>query len=131
MELLNDGYYEVRVAAVDYLAHSGTTKDYESYKEILHKRMRKAAVEEKLALLRLIARIGDKEEIDRMEGLYLSSNSLIREELLQLIHSFFRRKLLTADETREYVNKILITSNNLHPEFNLKSIIKKIYKEIE
>jgi murein biosynthesis integral membrane protein MurJ/undecaprenyldiphospho-muramoylpentapeptide beta-N-acetylglucosaminyltransferase len=131
MELFNDGYYEVRTAAIDYLAQSGTTKDYEDYKGIVHKRMRKAAVEEKLALLRLIARIGDKNEIDRMEDLYLSSNSLIREELLQLLHSFFRRKLLTADEVREYVNKILITSNNLNPEFNLKSIIKKIYKEIE
>ena len=131
LESLNDRYYEVRVAAIDYLAQSGTAKDFEDYKAIIHKRMKRAAVEEKLALLRLIARIGDKEEIDELEDLYLSSNSLIREELLQLLHGFFRRKLLTAEEVREYVSKVLITSNNLNPEFNLKSIIKKIYKEIE
>jgi len=93
--------------------------------------MKKAATEEKLALLRLIGKIGDKEEIDNLENLFLSSNSLIREELLQLLHSFYRRKLLTADETLGYVDKILLTSNNLYPEFKLKSIIKKIYKEIE
>ncbi len=131
MELLNDNYYEVRVAAFDYLAHSATTADYSFYKEKLHKRMKKAATEEKLALLRLIGKIGDKEEIDNLENLFLSSNSLIREELLQLLHNFYRRKLLTADEVLEYVDKILLTSNNLLPEFKLKSIIKKIYKEIE
>jgi murein biosynthesis integral membrane protein MurJ/undecaprenyldiphospho-muramoylpentapeptide beta-N-acetylglucosaminyltransferase len=131
MELLNDSYYEVRVAAIDYLTQSGTTTDYNDYKETLQKRMKKAATEEKLALLRLIGKIGDKEEIDHLENLFLSSNSLIREELLQLLHSFYRRKLLTADEILEYVDKILLTSNNLYPEFKLKSIIKKIYKEIE
>lgn len=131
LELLKDHYYEVRVAALDYLTHGSNPGDYSSYKEVLHKRMKKASTEEKLAMLRLMAKIADKEELHLVEGLYLNSNSLIREELLQLIHSFYRRKVLTADETREQVQKILITSNNLNPEFKLKSIIKKIYKEIE
>jgi hypothetical protein len=93
--------------------------------------MKRANIEEKLAMLRLIARAGGIDELKFLENFYLSSNSLVREELLQLIYSFYRRKLLTADETREEVHKVLITSNNLSPEFKLKAIIKKIYKEIE
>jgi putative peptidoglycan lipid II flippase len=131
LELLKDHYYEVRVAALDYLTQGSNRDDYSSYKDILHKRVKSASTEEKLAMLRLIAKTADKEELSLVEGLYLNGNSLIREELLQLIRSFYRRKLLTAEETREQVQKILITSNNLKPEFKLKSIIKKIYKEIE
>jgi hypothetical protein len=129
--MLDDGYYEVRVAALDYLAQESTPADYSTFREILHKRMKRANIEEKLAMLRLIARGGDIDELKFLENFYLSSNSLVREELLQLIYSFYRRKLLTADETREEVHKVLITSNNLSPEFKLKAIIKKIYKEIE
>lgn len=129
--LLGDSYYEVRVAAIDYLAQAGTPGDYSSYKEILYKRMKKATMEERLALLRLLARVGDTQDFPLLEKFYLSSNSLIREELLQLLHSFYRRKLITADGVREQVQRILITSNNLNPEFKLKSVIKKIYKEIE
>ena len=131
LELLDDGYYEVRVAALDYLAQESTPADYSTFREILHKRMKRANIEEKLAMLRLIARAGVIDELGFLENFYLSSNSLVREELLQLIYSFYRRKLLTADETREEVQKVLITSNNLSPEFKLKAIIKKIYKEIE
>jgi putative peptidoglycan lipid II flippase len=131
LEMLEDGYYEVRVAALDYLAQESTPADYGTFKGILHKRMKRANIEEKLAMLRLIARAGDIDELKFLERYYLISNSLVREELLQLIYSFYRRKLLTADGTREEVHKVLITSNNLSPEFKLKSIIKKIYKEIE
>jgi len=131
LELLTDGYYEVRVAAIDYLAQGSTPNDYESYKEKVYKRMKKGTMEEQLALLRLIAKTGDKDDLRILGKFYLSGNSLIREELLQLLHSFYRRKLMTGDEVREHVQKILITSNNLSPDFKLKSIIKKIYKEIE
>jgi murein biosynthesis integral membrane protein MurJ/undecaprenyldiphospho-muramoylpentapeptide beta-N-acetylglucosaminyltransferase len=131
MQLLNDSYYEVRVAALNFLSKNSTASDFNEYKDILHNRMKKATIEEKIASLKLIARIGDKEEIEYLEGLYLGSNSLIREELLELLHSFYRRKLLTADQLKEHIGKVLITSNNMSPEFKLKSIIKKIYKEIE
>jgi hypothetical protein len=131
LEMIDDGYYEVRVAALDYLAQECTPADYSSYREIVHKRMKRAGIEELLSILRLIARAGNNDELILLKKWYLSSNSLAREELLLLLHSFYRRKLLTAQETREEVQKVLITSNNLSPEFKLKVIIKKIYKEIE
>lgn len=131
LELLTDGYYEVRVAAIRYLAQGSTPNDYETFREQVYKRMKKGHMEEQLALLRLIAKTGDKGDLRLLGKLYLSGNSLIREELLQVLHSFYRRKLMTGDEVREQVQKILITSNNLNPEFRLKAVIKKIYKEIE
>ena len=100
---------------------------------MLHHRLkkRKLNIEEQLAWLKLVARWGGKEELDMLQDFYLSSNSLVREELLELLYSFYRRKLLSGNELKEQVGKILITSNHLNPEFKLKAIIKKIYKEIE
>ncbi len=131
--LLEDPYYEVRVAAILYLAKCGTANDYNEYKELLHQRLKKRtfSIEEQLAWLKLVAKLGSKEELNLLRDFYLSSNSLIREELLELLYNFYRRKLLSGDELRDQVGKILITSNHLNPEFKLKSIIKKIYKEIE
>lgn len=131
--LLEDPYYEVRAAAIHYLARCGTTSDYNEYKKLLHRRLKKRTftIEEQMAWLKLTARLGNKEELNLLRDFYLSSNSLVREELLELLYNFYRRKLLSADELREEVGKILITSNHLNPEFKLKSIIKKIYKEIE
>jgi UDP-N-acetylglucosamine--N-acetylmuramyl-(pentapeptide) pyrophosphoryl-undecaprenol N-acetylglucosamine transferase len=131
LEQLNDSYYEIRVAAIGFLTYASTPNDYPSYNRIIRLMLKKAFVEEKLGLLRLIAKIGDVKAIDYLNGLFLCSNSLIREELLQLFYSYYRRKLLNADEVERYINKILVTSNNLSPEFKLKSIIKRIYKEIE
>ena len=131
MELLVDSYYEVRSAAVDFLTKHSSPKDYADYEKIVRIRLKKCTIEEKLAYLKLIANIGDKKEINYLGDYYLSSNSLIREELLELIYNFYRRNLLTADEVREHIQEILITSNNMTPEFAIKAIIKKIYKEIE
>jgi len=131
LTLLLDSYYEVRVAALQFLVKNSTANDFTEYKEIIHQKLKRSSLEEKLACLKLIAKIGDKKELDFLSYLYLRSNSLVREELLELLHSFYRRKLITADELREHIGKILITSNNLSPEFKLKLIIKKIYKEIE
>ena len=132
-DLLRDSYYEVRAAAISYLAKCGTAGDYQEHKEMLHHRLkkRKLNIEEQLAWLKLVARWGGKEELDMLQDFYLSSNSLVREELLELLYSFYRRKLLSGNELKEQVGKILITSNHLNPEFKLKAIIKKIYKEIE
>jgi hypothetical protein len=133
MGMLDDSYYEVRVAAIDYLGRCGAARDYHEFKDRVHQRLksRKATIEERLACLRLIAKMGDKEELDTLEEFFLDSNSLVREELLELLYGFYRRKLLSADELRQFIGKILITSNNMNPEFKLKTIIKKIYKEIE
>ncbi|MCK5057191.1 MAG: murein biosynthesis integral membrane protein MurJ [Candidatus Aminicenantes bacterium] len=129
--LLDDPYYEVRAGALDLLYHHSSVKDYNDYKNIIRKRFKKFSLEEKLAGLRLAAKIGSKEDVDYFVEFSLDSNSLIREELLKLIYGFYRRKLLTVEEVKEYIGGVLITSNNLNPEFELKSIIKKIYKEIE
>ncbi|NIN41171.1 MAG: murein biosynthesis integral membrane protein MurJ [Candidatus Aminicenantes bacterium] len=133
MELLADSYYEVRAAAIDYLAKSCPARDYHDFKDAIHKRLksRKTSIEEQLACLRLMAKMGDKEEMGILEEFFVSSNSLVREELLELLYNFYRRKILSAEELQEFTGKILITSNNLNPEFKLKSIIRKIYKEIE
>jgi murein biosynthesis integral membrane protein MurJ/undecaprenyldiphospho-muramoylpentapeptide beta-N-acetylglucosaminyltransferase len=133
MELLDDPYYEVRAAAVEYLARCCTPRDYEDFKELIRRRLKpgKATLEEQLACLRLIAKIGDKQELPFLEGFFLHGNSLLREELLEVLYGFYRRKILSAGELRGYIGKILITSNNLSPDFKLKSIIKRIYKEIE
>ncbi|MCP5046656.1 MAG: murein biosynthesis integral membrane protein MurJ, partial [bacterium] len=131
LKMLADPYYEVRAATLYYLSKNSSAKDYLEYKATVHRCLHKGSLEEKLACLKLIAKIGSKEELESMEPLYLGSNSLIREELLELLYGFYRRKLLAAEELKEHIGRILITSNNLNPEFKLKSIVKKIYKEIE
>ncbi len=133
IKLLDDSYYEVRSAVIEYVAKSASTREYSDFKEIVHRRLKssKYSMEEKLVILKLIARVGDKDEILFVEDLLMTSNSLIREELLELFYSFYRRKLLTLEELKDYIGRILITSNNMNPEFKLKAIIKKIYKEIE
>jgi hypothetical protein len=132
-DLLADSYYEVRAAAVDYLAKSCPAREYHDFKEAVHKRLksRTTSIEEQLACLRLLAKMGDKEEMAILEKFFVSSNSLVREELLELLYSFYRRKILPAEELREFTGRILVTSNNMNPEFKLKAIIRKIYKEIE
>jgi hypothetical protein len=131
IELLRDPYYEVRVEALDLLSKNSSVKDYGDYKNIIREKINKSSLEERIACLKLLAKIGGKDDMKYVEGFYLIGNSLIREELLRLIYAFYRRKLLNADEVKECVGRILITSNNLTPEFELKTVIKKIYKEIE
>lgn len=131
IKLLHDPYYEVRTAALDLLTKHSSVNDYDEYKDVIHKKIKKSSLEEKIACFRLIAKIGNKEDLDYIEDFYLSSNSLIREEMLKIIYSFYRRKLFTAEEVKEAIDNILITSNNLIPEFEIKTMIKKIYKEIE
>ena len=55
----------------------------------------------------------------------------IREELLELIYLFYRRNLISAEDTKNYITRVLITSNNMQAEFKLKKIINKILKELE
>lgn len=129
--LLHDPYYEVRVAAIDYLRECVPARDYAQFKEIIRRKLKRATWEEKIACMKLLARMGDVEDLPYLEDYFLNSNSLLREELLELIHGFYRRKLLTPQEVKGYIEKILITSNNLSPEFRLRSLIKKIYREIE
>jgi len=128
---LDHPYYEVRSTAVNYLAKSGKPADYQEIRESILKKFSTASIEEKLAYIRLIAKMGDLHELKFLNEYYLTSNSLIREEILEMLNVYYRRKLISKEELKEHLGNVLITSNNLNPEFKLKAIIRKIYKEIE
>ena len=131
-KMLSDPYYEVRVAAIDYLTENITSPDdYDYFRDLIHIKLKKSTIEESISYIRLIATLGNKEDLQYLKNFYLCSNSLLREELLELFYSYYKRNILSSDETKEQINKILITSNNLMPEFKMKSIINKIYKEID
>jgi len=130
MELLRDPYYEVRVAAVNYLGNNLEPEKYESFRKIIHHKLRTSTLEEKLACIKLVSKLGNRDDLEVLTGFFLSGNSLLREELLELIYNYFKRGVLSKEEIKENLDKILVTSNNLFPEFKLKSIIYKISKEI-
>ena len=129
--MLKDPYYEVRVAALNFLTKNSSANDFKEYKNQVLPMLKNATFEEKLACLRLLAKVGSADEMTFLEPLYLTSNTLIREELLELLYSFYRRKIIIAEQLKDHINRVLITSNNLRPDFKLKAIIKKIYREIE
>lgn len=132
MKLTEDPYYEVRVAAYKYLLDNiGVPADYDLYREKVNLTVAKGNIEEKLACIRLIAKYGSIEDLALMNNMLLGSNSLLREELVRLLHSFYKRELIDNSELDRRISGILITSNNLVPVFKLKSIIKNIYREID
>lgn len=128
--LLNDSYFEVRAATIEYLYNKLPDQDYDEFKGMIHKKLKRSSLEEKIASLKLIGKLGSKDELALLKHFYLSSNSILREELLEMILRFYRRKLLSVDEVKEQIDKILKTSNNFSPEFKLKAIINKVFKEL-
>jgi HEAT repeat protein len=131
LRLLKDGYFEVRSAAIDTLAQHISESEYAGMRQAIQRRLGRGSVDERIACLRLMARKGGKDDLPRLQRLYLDNNSLIREEVLELLYSFYRRNLLTPAETRDQVQQVLITSDHLTPEFRIKSLINRIYREIE
>lgn len=129
--LLDDPYYEVRTAAIDYLVNHLAAEDYGVFRELIHQKLRGGTLEEKINALRLIAKVGTAEDIPHLERFYLSSNSILREELVELLKGFARRGIISRQELKKDVNRILMTSNNLKPEFKLKDLINSIYKEFQ
>jgi len=129
--LLKDNYFEVRSAALDYLAQNISESDYGEMRRAVRQRLDRGSSEEKIACLRLMARKAGLDDLPRLQRLYLDSNSLLREELLELLYSFYRRNLLTGEEVKKQVQQVLVTSNHLTPEFRIKSIINRIYREID
>jgi UDP-N-acetylglucosamine--N-acetylmuramyl-(pentapeptide) pyrophosphoryl-undecaprenol N-acetylglucosamine transferase len=129
--LLKDRYFEVRVAALDILGENISEAEYEDLKKSIYRKLRRGKVEEKTACLRLIARKGNADDLEQLGRLYLDSNSLVREELLELLYVFYRRGLLGNAEIKNRIEQVLITSNHLTPEFKVKSIINRIYREID
>jgi putative peptidoglycan lipid II flippase len=130
-KLLSDPYYEVRVAAIHYISQCIPVEDYGYFKDHIQKKLKHSGIEEKMACLRLVGKHGVEDDMAHLLHFYLSSNSLIREELLETIFSLYKRGIISEVETREHLDRILITSNHLSPEFRLKSILSKIYKELE
>jgi hypothetical protein len=130
-DLLNDNYFEVRAATLEYLSSQLPSREYDEFKKLIQRKLKRSSIEEKVACLKIIGKFGTKEELIHLHHFYLSSNSILREELLEMLLSLYRRKQLTGDEVRDQIEKILKTSNNLSPEFRLKSLINTIYKELE
>jgi len=129
--LLQDRYFEVRVAALDILGKNISEAEYADLKKPIYRKLRHGNFEEKTACLRLIARKGNVSDLEQLGRLYLDSNSRIREELLELLYFFYRRGLLSSAEIKFHIEQVLITSNHLAPEFKIKSIINRIYREID
>ncbi len=131
LRLLGDGYFEVRAAAIDYLGQNISEAEYARLRPQVERRLARGSSQEKIACLRLLARKGGLEDLARLQRLYLSSNSLVREELLELLYAFFRRGLLSADEVKQQARQVLVTSDHLIPEFRVKSIMQRIYREAD
>lgn len=131
LRLLKDPYFEVRAAALDILGENISEAEYTEIRKTIFYKLSHGMYEEKKACLRMIARKGHAADLEQLRPLYLDSNSLIREELLELLYVFYRRGLLDSSEIKKHIEQILITSNHLAPEFRVKSIIKRIYREIE
>ena len=129
--LLRDSYYEVRIAALHYLTRNLSANDYLVLRPFIVARLRRSPIEEKLACLKLIAKRGTVEDLSLLNRFYLNNNTLLREELIDVLNSFYRRNLLTAAELRRHLGRILITSNNLAAEFKIKSTLNRIHREIE
>ena len=131
LRLLKDSYFEVRAAALEYLGQNISESEYAEMHEAIRRRLDRGSNDEKIACLRLMARKGNGSDLPRLQRLYLDSNSLIREEVLELLYSFYRRNLLKPAEIKSQVQQVLVTSDHLTPEFRIKSIIHRIYREID
>jgi hypothetical protein len=119
------------VAALDILSENINEAEYADLKKTIYRKLRHGKFEEKTACLRLIARKGNAGDLEQLKPLYLDSNSLIREELLEMLYVFYRRGLISNAEIKNQIEQVLITSNHLAPEFKIKSIINRIYREID
>ncbi len=131
LRLLQDGYFEVRAAAMDYLGQHISESEYVELQKTIQRRLDRGSLDEQIACLRLMARKGGPGDLPRLQRLYLGSNSLIREEVLELLYSFYRRNLLPPAEIKRQLQQVLVTSDHLTPEFRIKSIISRIYREID
>ena len=131
LRLLSDGYFEVRAAALEYLGQGIGDGEYPELRDTVRRRLARGSSEERVACLRLMARKGDAGDLPYLRRLYLDSSSLVREEVLELLYSYYRRGLLAGDEIKQQVQQVLVTSNHLTPEFRIKSIIQRIVREVD
>ncbi len=128
---LSDSYYEVRVAAIDAITEHIVKEDYFFFNGLAKENFEKASTEEKISYIKLFTVTGSHDELDFLSKYFLAENSLIREELLKMILSFYRKGILNKVDMIKFTDKILLTSNNMKPHFKLKAILSEIYSEIE
>ena len=95
------------------------------------KKIFKTMIEEKVVYIKFISKFGDTDDLSLLQPYFLHSNSLLREEILTLLLSFYKRGLLSSSEVKDKIDSILITSNHMRAEFKLKQLIRIIYREIE
>jgi undecaprenyldiphospho-muramoylpentapeptide beta-N-acetylglucosaminyltransferase/murein biosynthesis integral membrane protein MurJ len=131
LRLVRDNYFEVRAAALDYLGQNISEAEYAELRPVVQRRLARGSSEEKTACLRLMARKGNLGDLPRLERLYLDTSSLVREEVLEVLYSFYRRHLLSGEEVKKQVQQVLVTSDHLTPEFRIKSIIQRIVREAD
>jgi len=127
---ISDPYYEVRVASINAITDHIEKEDFDRFSGIVKKRFNKACTEEKLACIRLLAKAGNREDLDFLSDYFLDENSLIREEILRMILHFYRRDFLSKVDVIKYIDRVLLTSNNMKPNFKLRSILNEIHEEI-
>ncbi len=129
--LLSNPYYEIRISTINYLRENMPEEEYLVFRTIMTQKLSKVRVEEKLAYIKFISKFGNTLDLNLLKPYYLHSNSLLREEILTLLLSFYKRKLLSSKDVKTHIESILITSNHMRAEFKLKQLIRIIYREIE
>jgi putative peptidoglycan lipid II flippase len=131
MKMIKDSYYEVRIAAINLLKSVAPIAELHDFSGILQKIVKRGMIEEKIAVLKLIGKKGAKSELEYCDQYLLSNNSILRETILEVLLDFYKREIISGGEIKVYLSRVLITSNNLVPRFKIKTIIARIYKEIE
>ncbi len=130
-KLLQDRYFEVRSAALKYLLTNMPAEEFAGFAELISKRLQQGNFEEKISAFQLITRKGRSSELKLIQPFLLSENSLIREAVLELLLFYYRRKIISREELKDYLTKVLTTSNNFSVSFRLKELYNNILKELE
>ncbi len=125
---LDDPYYEVRVAAANLLAErlGGEDSSLPLLLDIIEKRLGRRGIEEQISLIRLLSRIGGLEQLSWLDQFMMHSNSLLREQLLKAYIGFHQRRIIEKKGLEDCLERVLMTSNNMQPSFQLKEIMMEI-----
>ncbi|MCK5220270.1 MAG: murein biosynthesis integral membrane protein MurJ [Candidatus Aminicenantes bacterium] len=130
LKSIEDKYYEVRVSSIKVITGHFTENDYKYFNSFARSKFDRSVTEEKLAYIKLMSVSGTLDELNFLTKYFLSENSLIREELLKMVLSFYRKDILNKVDVIKYTDRILLTSNNMKPHFRIKSILNEIHSEI-
>jgi hypothetical protein len=130
-KLLKDPYYEVRVACLTLLRRVMPREDFPRFRYAIRRILKGGLAEEKCAALALLGKKGNAGELEFGEKFLLSNNSIIRETFVTALLDLYRRNEVNREEIQDYLQRILITSNHLEPRFRIKTLINRIYREIE